>query len=154
MIGYYPNSNGEPRGSNLDICKTNNSINNFYTNKSVYQHLHRDKHIHTQMNIHIYTHIQIYIYIKHIYIYIYIYIHASIHIHKCIHIYAYNIYTKHPHKTWQNRTYMETYMLCSYILRSDTTSENMPFAHEWLCHYGGQLKTVKSKAGMKIDRKR
>ena len=88
MIGYYPNSNGEPRGSNLDICKTNNSINNFYANKSVYQQLHRDKHIHTQMNIHIYTHIQIYIYIKHIYIYIYIYTckytYTQMHTYICI----------------------------------------------------------------------
>ena len=48
----------------------------------------------------IYTHIQIYI--KHTYT------HANIR--KYIHIYAYNINTKHPYKTWQNKTHMKTYM--------------------------------------------
>ena len=58
MLRYYPSSNGKPSGTNLDIYKTNNPINNFYTNKGLFVYIYIEREIEidteTYMHIHIY----------------------------------------------------------------------------------------------------
>ena len=61
MLGYYPNSNAKPRGSNLDIYKTNKYVNfiqikvctSTYIDTSIY--VHRSTYINTYIYMHIYT---------------------------------------------------------------------------------------------------
>ena len=101
MIGYYPNSHGEPRGSNLDICKTNNSIT--FIQKCVPTPTQRQAYTYTDEHTYICTHTNIHIHKTYIYIYIYIYIYtyAYIYMHT---IYIQNIHTKHDKTelTWKH----------------------------------------------------